>query len=128
VKDMELETGVQRLLDACTSGDASLIAPVLHPDFVAIGVEDGLYLNADGPTYLRFLERQARGRAPLARVEWIDLRHRVAAGCLVQEEPEARRTTFLTMLWCEEGWRIVTATIGVEAAPVARAERRVRLQ
>jgi hypothetical protein len=129
VKDLELESGVQRLLDACASGDPAEVGPFLHRDFVAVGVEEGMYLNGDRATYLSFLARDVRGRRPApARIDWIDIRHRVAAGCLVREEAEARRTLLLTMLWCEEGWRIMTATLGVEPAPFATAERQVRLQ
>ena len=56
MKDMELETGVQRLLDACTSGDADLIAPVLHPGY-AVG-EPAAHLELD--PVLRQLGAQRR--------------------------------------------------------------------
>ena len=128
MKDLALEAGVQRLLEVCLSGHPDDMARELHPDFVAIGVEDGLYLNADGPTYLGFLKRQARGRPGRVRVDWIDIRGRIAAGCLVEEQPDARKTILLTMLCCEDGWRIMSATLGVEPGSFPKAGRQGLLQ
>lgn len=128
VKDLKLEAGVQWLLDLCMGGEPDDIARVLHSDFVAVGVEHGLYLNADAKTYLGFLKREARDRAKRVWVEWIDIRDRIAAGCMVEEQADTRKTILLTMLCGEDGWRIISATFGVETRSFVKAERPGMLQ
>lgn len=128
MKDLSHVSEVHSLLDAWSRSDMRDIAAGLHDSFQALGVEDGVFVHADGTTYLRFLARAARGQPVRARVEWIDVRDRVAIGCLVQQDSEARRTILLTMLSCQSGWRVMTATFGVEFGPFPTTAHQVPLQ
>lgn len=128
MKDSNQVSEVHMLLDAWSRSDTADIAASLHDSFQARGMEDGLFIQADAATYLRFLERAARDRPVRAKVEWTDVRQRVAVACLVQQDHEARRTILLTMMAFQTGWRVVTATFGVEAGPFSITGHQVPLQ
>lgn len=128
MRDLNHVNEVHALLDAWSRSDTGGIAASLHDSFQARGIEDGLFVHADGQTYLRFLERAARGRPVRATVEWVDVRDRIAVSCLVQQDRESRRTILLTMMSFQPGWRVVTATFGVETGPFPTTGHQVPLQ
>lgn len=87
-KDLELDTGLEPVLQAWQSGKTEAVAATLHPDFSAFGVEEELYIRADGATYLRFLDRLRPDRTARASLEWVDIRHRIAAACLSVQDSQ----------------------------------------
>lgn len=127
MRDMSDDGDVRRLLILCAGDTTGDLAGCLHPDFQAFGVEDGMYISADRQTYVTFMTRIVRGGFPKAKVEWIDVRNRIATGCLCQEDENVRRTIILTLLYGETGWQVMTATFVAEE-PVATSGPPTRLQ
>jgi len=128
MRDVRDETEIQRLLLACTSGDTQDLGSVLHPDFAAFGVEDGLYIRADQPTYIRFLQHSSTGEAPRPRIEWIDARNRMASGCVVQGDNLVKKIIVTTLLLGDKGWRVMTATFSGEEAGLVTTLPQARRQ
>ena len=127
MRDLHDENEVQRLLIACVSGGPVDLEAHLHPQFMAVGVEDGLFIAADRPTYMSFMARLVPRGLPLPRIDWIDVRDRIATGCIVQEDAQIRRTIVVTLLCDAAGWRVMTATFSCGESE-ATAAPPVRLQ
>lgn len=128
MKDIEQGPDFLATVDAFRSFNAATIASTLHRDFLTLGLEDGLYVKADGGTFLRFLEETASGSPTGSELAWVDVRGRVASACLVHRYPTCVRTTVLTAMRSQEGWRIITATFAADDGATVTSGRQERMQ
>lgn len=126
MKDLDHE--IQATLHQFMTGDPPRIAEILHRDFVAFGVESGLYVRVSADEFLRFMNRMRSAPATSSEIFWTDVRSRLAAACLVQSGPTDVRTTFVTLLSVVSGWQILSATFSVDEPSSLTAARQGLLQ
>lgn len=128
MKDIDIDCDLTATLDVWKDARTERLEETLHRDFCAMGMEAGLYIHADKETYLRFARQMATQPPTGSEIDWIEAKGRVAAACLRENGPETRRTTILSLMRSDIGWRVVTATFSVEERATPTVARRVPLQ
>jgi uncharacterized protein (DUF1501 family) len=113
MKDAGILDALEEVLAAWQAPSIEGLAATLHQDFVAVGHEEGLFVRANGQTFLSYATRTAFHEAARTTVKWCDVHGRLAAACLTHEMPGKMRTTVVTMLNSSQGWRVVTAAFAV---------------
>ena len=113
MKDVGNLDALEEVLAAWQAPSIEGLAATLNGDFVAVGHEEGLFVRADGPTFLSYAKRTAFQEAARTTVKWCDVHGRLAAASLTHEMPGITRTSVVTMLNSSQGWRVVTATFAV---------------
>lgn len=128
MKDVGQDADFVSMIDAFLSCDADTVAVSLHRDFLTFGFEDGLYVKADGGSFLRFLKETSTRTPSRSELAWVDVRGRVASACVVHSYPSSVKTTVLTAMKSQEGWRIVTATFAADDVAAVISARQERMQ
>jgi hypothetical protein len=113
MKDVGKADELEDLLSRWQTANVERLSATLHRDFVAFGCEEGLFIHADGPTFLCWARRSSLSSAVAAKIGWCDVHGALATASLIQESPDSVRMIVLTMLKSSEGWRVMTATFSV---------------
>lgn len=121
MKDLGQDRDFRAVVDLFLASDPEATSSALHGDFMAFGLEEGLYVKADARTFRRYLEAMRDRTLEACDVVWVDLRERIASACVRQRYADTVKTTVLTGVATTQGWRILTATFSAHCdSDVAR--------